>query len=70
MKREPVRSSVIAEIGYDPDMQLMEVRFRSGSVYRYGPVSRSLYTRFRTAPSLGRFFDAHIRDVVPYVQVS
>lgn len=70
MNRESVRSSVIAEIGYDADMQLMEVKFRSGSVYRYGPVSSTLYMRFRTASSLGRFFDAQIRDIVPFVQVS
>lgn len=70
MIREPVRSSAIAEIGYDPDAQLLEVQFKSGSVYRYAPVAEALYLRFRTARSLGRFFDEHIRDIVPFTQVS
>lgn len=70
MMRESVTSSVMATVGYDPDAQVMEVEFLSGAVYRYAPVSGILYARLRTAPSLGQFFDAHIRDVVPFTRVA
>jgi hypothetical protein len=69
MMRERVDSSVMAAIGYDPDAQVMEVEFVSGAVYRYAPVCGALYARFRTASSLGQFFDANIRDVVPFTRL-
>jgi hypothetical protein len=47
----------------------MEVEFVSGAVYRYAPVCGALYARFRTASSLGQFFDANIRDVVPFTRL-
>lgn len=70
MMRERVTSSVMATIGYDPDARVMEVEFLSGAVYRYAPVSGILYARLRTASSHGQFFDAHIRDVVPFTRVA
>ena len=46
MKREPVSSSTIASIGYDPDSQTLEIQFLNGSVYLY--FWRSKFGSWRT----------------------
>jgi hypothetical protein len=68
--REPVRSSVLASVGYDPDHRILEIEFLSGAVYRYSNVEPLLHVRLMQAPSKGRFFDAAIRDAKPFEQVS
>jgi hypothetical protein len=69
MYREPVSSSSIAEIGFDDDAEMLEVKFVSGSLYRYLGVSQDVYEDFRRAPSKGAFFNAHIKDAYPWEQV-
>jgi hypothetical protein len=60
--REPVESSSLLSIGYDPEEQVLEAEFVDGSVYRYEGVPPELHLELITAPSLGRYFNAHIRD--------
>lgn len=43
MEREPVRSSALASIGYDPEARVLEVEFRSGKVYQYLEVPPELH---------------------------
>lgn len=62
MWREPVRSEALRAVGYDPDRRILEIEFASGAVYRYFDVPEDLYAGLMTAPSLGEFFSAHIRD--------
>ncbi|QWT22037.1 KTSC domain-containing protein [Bacillus sp. NP157] len=69
MRREPVDSSVLASVGYDPDCHILEIEFRSGSVYAYDDVTPGLHLRLMTAPSIGSFFDAEIRDIKPFRRV-
>lgn len=69
MFREPVSSSSIASIGFDDDSETLEVEFVSGSVYRYRGVSQAVFDAFRTAPSKGTYFNAHIRDAYPWDRV-
>lgn len=59
MRRVPVESSVIAEIGYEDEV--MEVRFNNGGVYRYFNVSPEVCFNLLRADSKGRFFNLHIR---------
>lgn len=61
MKREKVESSNIAEIGYDLPTLTLQIKFNSGGIYDYWPVSRSLYDRFMTAGSKGKFFWKNIK---------
>ncbi|UPG88211.1 KTSC domain-containing protein [Luteibacter aegosomaticola] len=70
MLRESVQSSVLASVGYDPDHQILEIEFLSGTVYRYWHVEPLLHVRLMQASSKGRFFDAVIRDARPFKQVS
>ena len=59
--RRPVQSSAIASIGYDADVETLEVEFVSGSVYRYLHVPGDVATGFATAESHGRYFDAFVK---------
>lgn len=54
IERQPVKSSLISEIGYDAPTQQMDVRFKtSGGVYRYANVSGELHAQIISAPSIG-----------------
>lgn len=68
MYRQPVRSSVLASVGYESGT--LEAQFAGGSVYQYFMVPRRVYAALMAAPSHGSFFNAHIRDAYPSVRVS
>lgn len=65
MYRESVVSSSLLSVGYDEDEAVLEAEFAGGAIYRYLGVSEEIYTRLMAAPSIGRFFNAHIRDAFP-----
>jgi len=65
MHRIPVRSSVIATVGYDPETAVLEVEFRSGDVYRYFAVPPSVHHALIAADSPGAYFNRHINDHYP-----
>lgn len=54
-------SSNIAEIGYDKDLETLEIKFQSGGVYRYWPVSVIRYKALLKAESKGGYFSKYIR---------
>ena len=56
MDRQSVVSSNLAEVGYDPDLETLEVQFKSGGIYQYFNVPAFMYERLMSANSLGRFF--------------
>jgi hypothetical protein len=62
MKREPVRSSAIRAVGFDPRSRTLEVEFTNGRVYRYFDVPEFLYRGFMVAPSKGSYFNTRIDD--------
>lgn len=67
MERIPVSSSNLASVGYQDG--ILEVAFKSGSVYQYTGVPESVYEALMSAPSHGKFFAAYIRNNYPYRQV-
>lgn len=72
MLREPVSSSIIRSIGYDPNIQTLEVEFSNGGVYQYANVPIELHEALMSAGSHGSFFGTEIRrypDVYPYTKV-
>ena len=48
---------------------ILEVAFKSGSVYQYSGVPESVYDALMTAPSHCKYFAAFIRNNYPYRQV-
>lgn len=62
MKREPVSSSNLLSVGYDPDTETLEVEFKGNRVYEYYNVPPFLYERMLEAASIGKFFNQEIRN--------
>jgi hypothetical protein len=62
---EPVVSSNLEAIGYDPQRQILAVQFKSGTLYHYGSVSLELVTDLYAAESKGRFYTSHIKGKFP-----
>jgi hypothetical protein len=62
VNHQPVLSSNIRSIGYDPTATVLEVTFKNGSTYRYEAVPAEVHAGFLIAASHGKYFHAHIRD--------
>ena len=69
MKREPVDSSMIASVGYDPDTEELEVEFNSGKVYLYRNVPKEEYEGLMAAGSKGQYMLGCIIDMYPTSQL-
>ena len=65
MQRQPVTSSNLAEVGYDPELETLEVQFKHGGVYQYYNVPAFMNDRLMAADSLGRFFNTEIKGHYP-----
>jgi hypothetical protein len=68
LTKTPINSSSIASVAYSTDASL-DVEFRSGAVYRYFAVPRSILDSLLAAESKGAFLNKFIRDRFPYVRV-
>jgi len=67
--RTPVKSSNIAEIGYDQSNEVLEVKFTSGGLYRYFRVEPLLNEDFLAADSKGEFFAQNIKGKYDFERV-
>jgi hypothetical protein len=55
-------SNNIASTTYSPYDQLLEVEFKSGSVYSYHPVDDAMHIELMLAESQGKYFSAKIKN--------
>ena len=69
MRREPVSSSNLRSVGYDPTSATLEIEFNSGGVYQYAGVPAQVQDSLLRSGSLGRYFASQIKDVYPCVKV-
>lgn len=69
MLRQPVASSDLHSVGYDPGRRLLEIAFHSGGVYQYSGVPDGVYRGLMSAGSKGRYFHAHIKDHYPCTRI-
>lgn len=69
MRRKRVSSSMIASIGYAARSRTLEIEFVSGRIYRYFDVERDTHDALLKAPSMGTFFNAHIKDEYSFVRL-
>ena len=69
MHRQPVTSSNITSIGYDPGEQTLEVEFKTGQVYQYYRVLPAVYQGLMSASSHGSFFSENVKGVYEYHRV-
>lgn len=59
--RTPVQSTALASVGYSKRLQILEIEFANGAVYRYVDVPRSIYHGLMSAESKTRFYHASIK---------
>jgi len=69
MERVRVKSSNIMSIGYDEDMNMLEIEFKHNRIYQYYGVEPSVYESLMKADSHGKFFNAHIINKYRYKEV-
>ena len=69
MDRVAVSSSNLAEVGYDPDTETLEIMFRHGSVYQYFNLPAFIYERLLQADSPEKFFNANNKQQYPEARV-
>lgn len=67
MNMIPVSSSDLKSVGYENGT--LYIRFWSGGLYSYAGVPESVYAALMQAPSHGKFFHAHIKNVYPYSRI-
>ena len=65
-----VASSCLTDVGYDFDARVLMLGFRHGGVYRYSDVPAFVYEGLMKAPSLGRYFQRHVRGSYAYKRVN
>ena len=69
MKRVPVSSSNLSSAGYDPESKVLEVQFKSGSVYQYMNVPELVHQGLMSAPSKGRYLDRLVKGAYRFRRV-
>lgn len=68
MQRQPVNSTDLRSVGYDPSTHTLEIEFHGSGVYRYSGVPEHVYQGLMSASSKGRYFHAHVKDHYPYTR--
>ncbi len=61
MERISVTSSNLAFIGYNKDVETVEITFKNGSVYEYYHVPKYVYEGLCKASSHGKYLDSYIK---------
>ena len=69
MIREPVASSNIISLGYDPAAETLEIEFGTGAVYQYYNVGSDIYDQLMRSSSKGQFLNVYIKNAFPYSRV-
>ncbi|WP_222697813.1 KTSC domain-containing protein [Rhodococcoides corynebacterioides] len=62
-------SQIILSVGYDTEMEILEVEFRNRWVYRYSEVPRTIFDELLAAPSHGKYLKQHIVDTYDTVRI-
>lgn len=61
-KLTPVKSSMFRAVGYDEVSKILTVQFPTGKTYTCPDVSKDEFDAFVAAPSMGKHFNAHLKD--------
>lgn len=62
MERKQVVSTSVAEIGYEPEKEILEVKFNNGSLYQYTGVPYGDFELLMKAESHGKYLNEHIKS--------
>ncbi len=61
MERIHVRSSMLDSVGYDETTGTLEVKYKSGGIYKYRNVPLEVYLGLMSAYSKGRYFNRYVK---------
>ena len=61
--RVRVNSTNLLSVGYDAETRTLEIEFHTRKIYRYYNVPSIVVRQLMDEPSLGGFFNFHIKDV-------
>ena len=70
MNKTMVESTTLLSLAYDEACELLQLEFRSGSIYQYFGVRPAVYDALMSAPSKGSYFNSAIRGSFPYVLIA
>ncbi|WP_017306380.1 lysine--tRNA ligase [Spirulina subsalsa] len=62
-------SAAVKGFDYDEEKKILQIEFNNGSVYKYNDVPETVYQEMKTTPSVGQFFNSHIREVYGFDRV-
>ena len=65
MKMQPVNSSRIKAVGYDPAYEILRIQFHEGT-YDYYSVPKHMYENLMSAFSKSRYYALYIKDAFSY----
>jgi len=57
---QPVKSSNVTHVGYCKDSMCLDIKFKSGAVYRYDGVSQDNFDCMLRSKSIGKHVNKHI----------
>ena len=69
LNRQPVQSSNLRSVGYDPDTNTLEIEFHHGGLYLYFDVPQNMYEGLMSAPSHGEFHAQYIKNRYRYQKI-
>ena len=69
MRRDPVSSSNLTEVGYHRPTQTLEVCFKSGRVYQYFDVPERVHENLKNAGSPGGYLSKEVKGKYRYARV-
>ncbi|MBD2576940.1 lysine--tRNA ligase [Oscillatoria sp. FACHB-1406] len=55
-------STAIHAVDYDAEKKILRVTFERGGTYKYNDVPAEVYKELKETPSVGQYFNTHIRD--------
>jgi hypothetical protein len=67
--RVGVQSSNVASVGYSRHLQVLEIEFTRGAIYRFLNVRPIVYRELLAAQSKGHFIAEYIRDQYAFVRI-
>jgi len=62
-KEIKVNSSAIDNVGYDDIKKMLKIEFHGGRIYEYENVPKQEFLNIVAAPSVGKYYNAHIKGV-------
>lgn len=70
MEWTAVESSAIRALKYEPASRELYVDFHNRRRYVYFDVPQAVFEQFASAPSIGRYFAAHVRNVFRFRRIA